>query len=157
MTEPLFKNIHNADKEMLEAYAQASSSINEFIALVESDVKAIYMAKLRFRDPDLSEELGEDRFLYLWLSDIFFHKEEGLLSGVFFEVPEELKKWHQIGQRLGFDPEDVFDWMVIENGHAKGGFTIRVTRNQLSSEQEQAEYDRYVGINSYEPLMGKHI
>ena len=156
MTEPLFRNVHDDDEEMLRAYALASTTIGEFISLVKSDVSAIYMAKLKFRNPELSERLGEDRFLFLWLSDVFYHEKEGLLSGTFFEVPEELTKWHQVGQRLGFDPEDVFDWMIIEDGHAKGGFTIRVTRNRLSSEKEKSEYDEYIGIKSYEPLDGRH-
>ena len=44
---------------MLKAYAQASNTINDFIDLVKSGPEAIYAAKLRFRDPDLSEKLGE--------------------------------------------------------------------------------------------------
>ncbi|WP_444894851.1 DUF2314 domain-containing protein [Microbulbifer sp. SSSA005] len=152
MTEPLFRNTHNQDQEMLKASAQASNTIGDFINLVKSGPKAIYAAKLRFRDPDLSEKLGEDRFLYLWLSDVYFHVEENFLSGVFFDVPEELRKWHQVGERLGFDPEDLFDWMVIENGHAIGAYTLRVTREQLGSEKEKQEYDSYIGISSYEPI-----
>ena len=137
---------------MLKAYAQASDTISDFIDLVKNGNEAIYAAKLRFRVPDLSEKLGEDRFLYLWLSSVYFHEEENLLSGVFFEVPKELTKWHQQGERLGFQAEDVFDWMVIENGHAKGAYTMRVTRAQLGSEKEKQEYDEYVGISSYEPI-----
>ncbi|WNZ57485.1 DUF2314 domain-containing protein [Microbulbifer sp. MKSA007] len=152
MIEPLFRNTHNQDQEMLKAFAQASNTIADFIDLVKSGPKAIYAAKLRFRDPDLSEKLGEDRSLYLWLSNIYFHVEGNFLSGVFFEVPEELTKWHQVGERLGFDPEDVFDWMVIENGHVIGAYTLRVTREQLGSEKEKQEYDSYIGISSYEPI-----
>lgn len=152
MTEPLFRSIHKEDEAMLRAHSHASSTINDFIELIRSDLSAICMAKLRFRDPDLSEKLGEDRFLYLWLSGAYYHEVEKMLSGEFFEVPDELKKWHQVGQRLAFEPEDVFDWAVIKNGHAKGGFTIRAARNQLDTEKEKNEYDEYVGISSYEPI-----
>jgi len=152
MSEPLFRNIHNEDEEMQRAYSQASSTIMDFVEIVKSNINAIYMAKLRFRDPEQSEKLGEDRFLYLWLHDVYYHEDEKILSGEFFEVPEELTKWHQVGQRLGFEPEDAFDWMVIENGHAKGGFTIRATRNKLGSEKEKKEYDEYIGISSYESV-----
>jgi len=151
MSEPLFRSTHNKDEDMEKAYSLASSTIMDFVDLVKSGADATYMAKLRFRDPDLSEKLGEDRFLFLWLSDVYFHEEENILSGVFFEVPEELTKWHQVDQRIGFDPEDAFDWMIIEDGHAIGGFTIRATRNQLQTEKERQEYDEYVGISSYEP------
>jgi len=152
MSEPLFRSINSEDEEFLKAYSQASSTIMDFVELVKNDSSPIKMAKLRFRDPDLSEKLGEDRFLYTWLSDVYFHEDENILSGSFFEVPEELTKWHQIGERLGFDPEDVFDWMVIENGHARGGFTIRVSRNKLNTDKEKTEYDEYIGISSYEPI-----
>jgi uncharacterized protein YegJ (DUF2314 family) len=65
-------------------------------------------------------------------------------------VPESFQKWHQVGSRLGFEAEDVFDWMVNEGGHLRGGFTIRVTRSRLS-EAEKANYDKYIGVISYEP------
>jgi hypothetical protein len=63
------------------------------------------MAKLRFRDPDLSVKEGKDHLFYLWLSDVLFHPNEGLISGVFFEVPAGFEKWHQVGKILGFEPE----------------------------------------------------
>ncbi|NRB42996.1 MAG: DUF2314 domain-containing protein [Pseudomonadales bacterium] len=152
MAEPLFRSTDNKDDAMSKAYSLASSTMGDFVDLVKSGCHAICMAKLRFIDPDLSEKLGEDRFLYLWLSEAYFHEDENILSGLFFEVPDELSKWHQVGQRIGFDAEDVFDWLVIEDGHAKGGFTIRVTRDQLASEQEKKAYDEYVGISSYAPI-----
>src|SRR5205085_198016 len=80
-------------------------------------------AKLRFRDPEESERLGEDRFVFLWLTSVHYHEAERLFSGIFFEVPAELQKWHQVGQRLGFEPEDIFDWMINRDGRLQGGFT----------------------------------
>lgn len=42
-----------------------------------------------------------------------------------FEVPPELQNWHQVGQRLGFEGEDIFDWMVLtEDGRLFGGYTL---------------------------------
>ena len=99
------------------------------------------MSKLRFRDPDLSEKEGRDHFFYLWL------------SGVFFEIPSGFEKHYKVGDRLGFDPEDVFDWMIInQDGHMNGGFTIRVTRDSLETDLEKSKYDEYIGIKSYEPI-----
>ena len=150
--EPLFKNINSADAEVMRAHALASKTIDKFRTLVEEQGDATYMAKLRFRDPDLSEKLGKDQFLYIWLNNVVYHPEENILSGVFFEVPEELKKWHQVGQRLGFESDDVFDWMINENGKVKGAFTIRVTRSRLKTEAEKLEFDEYIGISVYESI-----
>ena len=152
MPEPLFRNIHREDQELNAAYNQAAESISKFVNFVQSETHEICMAKLRFRDPDLSEEIGKDQFFYLWLSNVYYHTNEKILSGVFFEIPDGFEKWHQIGQRLGFDPDDVFDWMVIDNGHMKGGFTIRVTRDRLENNEEKEKYDNYIGVSSYEPI-----
>lgn len=151
-SKPKFRAVKSDDSEVVKAHAMAANTMPMFIELVKAGGDSIFMAKLKFRDPELSEELGEDQFLYLWLSDIYHHKDENLLSGVFFEVPESLRKWHQVGDRLGFEAEDVFDWMVNTDGHVQGAYTIRVTRNNLPAEKEKTEYDEYIGISSYEPV-----
>ncbi len=50
MNEPLFKNVQNEDEERLRAYSQAESTITDFITLVRSNISAVYMAKLKFRE-----------------------------------------------------------------------------------------------------------
>jgi uncharacterized protein YegJ (DUF2314 family) len=150
--EPLFTSQKRNDVEMREAHSRAANSIANFVELVKARSESDFMAKLRFRDPKLSEELGEDQFIYLWLMDVYYHSDEEILSGVFFEVPESLKEWHKIGDRLGFETDDVFDWMVNTNGYVQGAYTIRVTRERLSSEKEKKDYDDYIGVTSYEPL-----
>ena len=149
VTEPLFRATANEDPEMQEAYAKAASSIAKFIALVELNEHEVTIVKLRFRDPDLSEETGKDQFLYLWLNEVLYHKEDTSLSGVLFELPKELEKWHKIGERLGFESEDVFDWCAIQKGNAIGGFTLQATRNQMKTEQEKIQFDERTGIDSF--------
>ena len=152
LNEPVFRAIHDDDPEIIEAHARASATIPEFLLRVRRGGKVQVMAKLRFKDPDLSDQLGEDRFFYLWLSEVVYHPDEELFSGVFFEIPQGFEKWHQVGQRLGFEPEDMFDWMVIDDGHLRGGFTIRVTRSRQKTEEEKVRYDEYIGVTSCEPI-----
>ena len=149
--EPLFMAIPKADADFQSAYDRAAASLPQFIEHIQSGGDAFYSAKLRFRDPDESERLGEDRFAFLWLGSVHYHPAERVFSGTFFEVPPEFQKWHQVGQRLAFDPEDIFDWMVFRQGHLHGGFTLRVSRSKLP-EAEHESYDRYVGVSVYEPL-----
>jgi len=139
------------DPYVIAAHARAASTMPEFLRHVVEASDASCMAKLRFRHPDLSEENGEDQFFFLWLSSVYYHPEQSLLSGVFFEVPKGFEKWHAVGSRLGFEKEDVFDWMVIKDGHMYGGFTIRVTRSRIP-ENKRAEYDSYIGVLTYEPI-----
>jgi uncharacterized protein YegJ (DUF2314 family) len=149
--EPLFIAIRNDDSEMLRAYAQAAATTSVFRAHVLRTGDHYCCAKLRFRDLDQSERLGEDRFVYLWLSSVVYHPEQQRFSGVFFELPEKLTKWHQLGERLNFEATEIFDWMVNDNGRLHGGFTLRVARAHLPQSDREA-YDQYTGVKSWEPL-----
>jgi uncharacterized protein YegJ (DUF2314 family) len=152
-SEPLFAAISNSDSSFQEAYAAASRTLPQFIEYLQSGTRAYFSAKLRFRDPDESERLGEDRFLFLWLSGVHYHPAERVFSGSFFEVPAEFQKWHQVGQRIAFEGEDIFDWMKLtEDGRLFGGFTLRVSRSKLP-ESQRADYDRYVGVKVYESII----
>ena len=148
--EPIFAAVSRKNAEMRAAHAKAAATIPRFIEHTHSDVPGFRSAKLRFRDPDESERLGEDRFLYLWLTGVHYHVEEELFSGTFFEVPRQFQKWHKVGDRLSFDPEDIFDWMMLtEDGRLFGGYTLRVSR-ALLPEAERADYDKHIGVRVYE-------
>ncbi len=149
--EPLFSAISKTDPEFQSAYDRAAATIPQFIDRLQDSSDTFCSVKLRFRDPDESERLGEDRFLFLWLTEVRYYPDERVFSGVFFEVPSDFQKWHQVGQHLVFNREDIFDWMVIRQGHLHGGFTLRVTREKLP-EAEREAYDEYIGVSVYEPL-----
>jgi uncharacterized protein YegJ (DUF2314 family) len=148
--EPVFAAASRKNPEMRAAHAKAAATIPRFIKHLGSDVPGFRSAKLRFRDPEELERLGEDRFVFLWLTGVHYHVEEKLLSGTFFEVPREFQKWHKVGDRLSFDPEDVFDWMMLtEDGRLFGGYTLRVSR-ALLPEDDRADYDKHIGVRVYE-------
>jgi uncharacterized protein YegJ (DUF2314 family) len=149
--EPLFMAVPRSDPAFQTAYDGAAATIPQFIEQIQRGEDSLCSAKLRFRDPDESERLGENRFLFLWLTAVHYHTAEGMFSGVFFEVPLEFQKWHQIGQRLAFETAEIFDWMVLNQGHLHGGFTLRVAREKLP-EADRESHDRYLGVLVYEPL-----
>lgn len=137
---------------MLEAYQRAAETIPRFIGHLQGERGgALFSAKLRFRDPGESGRLGEDQLIFLWLTEVHYYADEGCFSGIFFEVPAELREWLPIGGQHVFEAEDIFDWMVLDGGHLHGGFTLRVTRAMLV-EAERESYDRYIGASVYEPL-----
>jgi uncharacterized protein YegJ (DUF2314 family) len=149
--EPLFMAIPPTDLDFQSAYERAAATIPAFIEHIQRGDDPICSTKLRFRDPDEFERLGEDRFAFIWLTGVQYHAAERVFSGTFFEVPPEFQKWHQVGQRLGFDGEDIFDWMVLTSeGRLFGGYSLRVTRSRLP-ESERVDYDRYIGVTAYEP------
>ncbi|HKO51742.1 MAG TPA: DUF2314 domain-containing protein [Polyangiaceae bacterium] len=149
--EPKFRMVARSDPEMATAHRQATATIQHFAAYIARPGDRVCAAKLRFRDPDFSDELGEDQFVFLWLTSVTYDQEEQRFSGLFFEVPRELTKWHKVGERLAFDAEEIFDWMIVDQGALHGGFTLRVTRQRLP-ETKRADYDRRVGAISWHPL-----
>jgi uncharacterized protein YegJ (DUF2314 family) len=146
--ESLFIAISATDQLYQAAHAQAAKTMSEFRDNVQRNGDHVCSAKLRFRDPTESERTGRDAFLFIWLTEVVFDSTSGFYTGTFFEVPAELKAWHSSGQKLAFEPEDVFDWMVNDNGSLIGGFTLRVHRNSLP-ESERSAYDLYVGVKQW--------
>ncbi len=148
--EPLFMAMSDSDADLQVAYERASATLPRFIEHIQSGVKASCSAKLRFRDPDTSERLGEDRFVFLWLTGVHYHTGEREFSGGFFEVPLKLQKWHQVGERLAFEGADIFDWMFLTaDGRLFGAYTLRGARSKLP-ENERGDYDRFIGVRAYE-------
>ena len=72
-SEPVFAAISEADADFHSAYALAASTLPRFISLLEHREEAIFSAKLRFRDPDESERLDEDRFAFIWLTSVHYY------------------------------------------------------------------------------------
>ena len=133
---------------MEAAYGRASETLEDLKRHLDVGDGRLCSVKLRFRDPDESDRLGEDSFVFLWLGSVRWHDEEGIFSAEFFELPKEFEKWHHVGERLGIDPEDVFDWMVLDDGKLYGGWTLRVGRDRVPKE-ERDEYDSYIGVSRY--------
>ena len=150
-SEPLFVAIPSEEKEFQDAYARALETIPVFQSLLTEPGARIFSVKLRFRDPQLSDELGEDRFMFLWLTSVYYHEAENVFSAEFFEVPDALQEWHHVGQRLAFEAEDIFDWMVNDDGYVHGGFTLRVVKKHLS-EADRAAHDEFLGVETWAPL-----
>lgn len=148
--EPLFLSISKVDPAFEAAYDRAHETLPRFIEHIQSGADAYCSAKLRFRDPDESERLGEDRYLFLWLFNVVYDPADNTFVGTFVEVPSAFQRWHSVGQHLQFEGDSIFDWMVLsKDGHLFGGYTLRVAREKLP-ESERADYDRYVGVTTYE-------
>lgn len=146
--EPQFVALGRNDPDMESAYGRASETIEDLKRHLDLGDDRLCSVKLRFRDPDESDRLGEDCFVFIWLYDVRWHAEEGTFSAEFFELPKEFEKWHHVGERLRIEPEDIFDWMVIDAGKLYGGWTLRVARERISSD-EREDYDSYIGVSRY--------
>ena len=146
--EPLFTAISATDQELKGAFARTSQTMPEFQTHVLRPGDHICSAKLSFKDPHESERAGKDVLLYLWLTAVTYDADTGTYTGTFFEVPPELQEWHWADQRLEFEADDVFDWMVNDDGSLHGGFTLRINRSRLP-ESEREAFDNYIGVKHW--------
>lgn len=146
--EPLFVATPSGDSDMLRAYSQAASTVDELVVHLRRGGKIISAIKMRFRDPDQSARLGEDRFVFLWLSVESHDPEAGHFVVRFFEVPPDLQKWHRPGEQLVIERDQIFDWFVNDDGLLYGGYTMRVARSRMP-EGERAAFDNYTGVRQW--------
>ena len=138
----------STDHELQVAYNRTAQTMPEFQSHVLRPGDHTCSAKLRFKDPSESERTGKEVRLYLWLTAVTYNPTTSTYTGTFFEVPPELHEWHWVGQRLEFEADDAFDWMVNDAGSLHGGFTLRVNRSRLP-EAEREAYDNYIGVKHW--------
>lgn len=150
--EPLFVAVSKDNEQMLQAYAKARRTLPRFLNAIASEEfsEASNSVKIKVRDDDSSEKMGEDRFSYLWLWSV---KQDGdtTLSATVRELPKDGLNELKVGSTVRFDHQDVHDWMIVKGSQAWGGFTLRVIRDRMPA-QERLQYDEYTGILCYNDL-----
>ena len=79
---------------------------------------------------------------HFWLTDIMYANNE--FRGVVDNLPvytNDLK----IGDTIRIDTENISDWMYVDNGKLRGGYTIRAIRDKMSAPQKK-EFDTGFGL-----------
>jgi uncharacterized protein YegJ (DUF2314 family) len=147
-SEPLFMALRSDDPSLLAAVARARCTVSRFRDLVATRTgpDTFHSVKLRFRDSEQSQRLAEDRYFYSWVS--FVTCDGDGFVGRLVQPPREIESLHG-GQSITFGVDDLWDWMVNDDGQLCGGFSLRVMRDALPETRREA-FDRYVGVTSYE-------
>lgn len=151
--QPLFRVTRKDDSDMLRAHARAAETVDELMTHLEREDCGHAAIKMRFRDPDQSERLGEDRFVFIWLLVVQHDRNTRRFAVQFFELPPEFEKWHRVGERLIIEHDQIFDWFVNDDGLMHGGFTMRAARAQMP-EGDRAAFDRYTGVRQWADASG---
>lgn len=129
--------LEGSDAEMNKAIEAARSSLSEFEQAIRSNNAHYELFALKVMFPD---EVGG--FEHLWITDIFLEDQQ--YHGFVGNEPQYTLAV-EVGQEVTIDPEEISDWMYVESGTLRGGYTLRVLRNRLSPE-ERAEFDRGLGF-----------
>ena len=120
------------DPKMNAAIAQARATIDQFVKALEAPApsQSLFAIKAPLSDGTHVE--------HVWLNEV---KIDGTsFRGVINNAPE-LVTGYKLGQPITIERGNVSDWMFVDAGRLRGGYTIRVLRD-LMSPKERAESDR---------------
>jgi uncharacterized protein YegJ (DUF2314 family) len=134
--KPDVVGVRGSDSAMNQAMESARSSLDELVASLASPSEgAVYSLKAQF------EDRGEIE--HIWLGNVSYR--DGAFLGTIDNEPVGLKNV-RLGQEVSVPRERVSDWLIIKDGKFRGGFTIRVLRDQMSS-AERAQLDLQMGAS----------
>ena len=122
------------EKLMERAIRKAKATQHEFLEALQN------------RDPNTTGfaikkpfPAGEDKE-HIWLNEVSWDGRK--FSAKVNNDPVDTKAV-KLGDKVQVTPEELSDWMYIENGVLRGGYTIRVLHYQ-SSPKEQKEFLKHV-------------
>jgi uncharacterized protein YegJ (DUF2314 family) len=124
--QPDAVSVASTDTEMNQAMAQARASLTDFRQAVRNpgSSKSKFSMKVKVADGEAIE--------YIWVAEPAL-VGQGFRGRVANE-PIEVRTV-SVGQSVEFQPEQVSDWMYLEDGVLRGGFTIRVLLDRVSPEE----------------------
>lgn len=129
--EPDVHLVESEDEEMNAAIETALETIDEFIQCLESpeEGQTYFSLKARFNILD-----RPDSFEHIWLYDVSFDGERfiGKIGNEPFDAT-----YLSLDDKVTVEMGDVSDWMIIEEGVLKGGYTILVLIDRMSQEERE--------------------
>lgn len=122
--------VEESDPETNRAKKKGRDTIGQFIdERAKGDDQFYGFIKVLFRSPKDFE-----RIEYMWVDLLHHNGDEytGTLSS-YPDLIEELK----YGQTVDFSLDEIVDWYYVENGHARGAFTVKLIRSRLTLEERK--------------------
>ena len=118
----------SADPELDAAIAQARASVSDFIARIASPhpARTFVAVKARFFPPDGAPQ-------DIWLDEATY--ADGVFRGSMGDDIPSLKLF--FGDPVTVRPEQILDWMIVEDGKLIGGYTIRLAYQRMTPEEKQ--------------------
>ncbi|MCP4895499.1 MAG: DUF2314 domain-containing protein [bacterium] len=140
-SEPLFMALRGDDPKLLEAVANARSTLSRFKSHFRSPYEyGRYLVKIHVRDGD------ESAYIWAVLTDV----SSDSLTVQLFEMPPEFVNY-RAGQNLALRDDEVYDWCINRNGTLIGGFSRRLQRELIPSE-ERPQFDLFSGAIAFAPI-----
>ena len=131
-TEPGYYQVQNDHAAMHEAVTKARKTVGKFIGALQHPTtgQTDFEVKKLFVQGNNVE--------HIWLSDVVFTGSR--FQGRLDNTPQKIRGL-KVGQLVSVNPNEISDWVYIDNGKLVGGYTIRVHYNELTPDQKK-EFDR---------------
>lgn len=129
--EPTIYSVEGTDVEMNKAIARAHSTLDQFIVALQSNHydTSTFALKVRFPTSKGAE--------HIWATSITY--EDGNFYGIIDNLPELVTQVKQ-GERVRIEKDDISDWMYADKKALRGGYTIRLFRSRMST-NERVKFD----------------
>jgi uncharacterized protein YegJ (DUF2314 family) len=134
---PAVIDVQPDDPRMTKAFAEARSTVEQFIHALQNPKPS----QLHF---SVKVPIGEgDDVRHIWLDSVQF--QDGKFTGIVGNEPGTMTVIN-VGDGISAAPEEISDWMYVEDGKLIGGFTLRAIRAGMS-EREGFEFDRSMSFS----------
>jgi uncharacterized protein YegJ (DUF2314 family) len=131
-TEPEYFQVPKDHAAMHRAVIAARKTVGKFITALKHPAPG--QQDFEVKKPFVQGNQVE----HIWLSDVRFVGNR--FQGRVDNQPRKIQGV-KLGQLVSVNPNEISDWLYVDNGKLVGGYTVRVHYNELSSEQKQ-EFDR---------------
>jgi uncharacterized protein YegJ (DUF2314 family) len=124
--------IEDDDPQMKAAIEKARATLPEFVRALKAPrpSQTGFSIKTPISDGKITE--------HMWLNPVTFDGTK--YHGTVNNQPDKVKGV-RLGSKRSIEPQQVTDWMYLEEKRLVGGFTIRVVRNKLAP-KEREDFDR---------------
>lgn len=128
--------ISNENLEINKAISTAKMTLDQFDTAIKSKNPHFSFFALKSTIQTLN---GKEP---IWINKIELVDQK--YFGIIDNLPTAAKDI-KIGDRIEIDKNSISDWMYLENSILRGGYTIRVLRNEMT-ENEKRDFDKNNGI-----------
>jgi uncharacterized protein YegJ (DUF2314 family) len=120
-------SVRSGDLQVIAAIEKARSTLPQFLRTVEHPKLSqnSFLVRVAFLEGEKVE--------HIWIADLDLSGNTP--QGVIAEKPR-IKRLRFM-EWVSFDPDDITDWMYIEDGRLIGGYTTRLLQEHLSPEERK--------------------
>lgn len=128
--------VDSEDTEMNGAMAEARNTLEDFWAEREKQGEG-FQGVLKVYFADRGEDLKGE---HMWVRVTDYTPEE--ISGILLSTPGWLKSVRE-GDEVRFPYSRVSDWLYVEDGMARGAYTVKLLRSRMSPAERRSHDAAY--------------